>query len=109
MDRPQLAFPVQFTSDGTGLVMVEQDFEDDVASCIGTILSWPLGTHPSNPTFGLPDESFLQGGARLAEIKQAILSNEPRAADLGVMQDDAQLAAYISQITVGFDVKALTQ
>lgn len=103
MDRAHLAWPVQFGP--TGFLTVEQDTEDDVASCIGVICSWPLGEHPTDPSFGLPDEAFLQGGADLAEIKAAILQSEPRAADLAVMQDDAALAAFLSSVNVSFTVR----
>jgi phage baseplate assembly protein W len=102
-DRPHLSWPITFSP--TGFVTVEQDTADDVASCIATILSWPLGTHPSDPNFGVPDESFLQGGASLAEIKQAILQSEPRADQLTIMQDDTALAAFLSSINVSFTVR----
>lgn len=103
MIRPHLAWPIEFS--GTSFNMVEQDSADDVASCIGTIVSWPLGTHPSDPDFGVAEQAFLQGGADLAEIKQAILENEPRAANLDVMQDDGALAAFLSSVNVSFTVR----
>ncbi len=109
VDRAQLVWPVSFTPDGTGLTMVEQDSDDDVASCMATILLYPLGGHPSDPNFGVADQAFLQGGANLAEIKAAIVQSEPRAADLGVMQDDSQLATWVAAVTIGFTARALTE
>lgn len=106
MLRPHLAWPVSFGPNG--YVTVEQDSEDDVASCIGTIVSWPLGTHPSDPNFGIPDQFGLQGGASLEEIRQAIVQSEPRAADLSVVQDDSQLAAMLASVNVTFTVREQT-
>lgn len=100
MDRPQITYPVAFAP--TGFVSAEQGSDDDVGSSIATVVLWPLGTRPLNPDFGMPDESFLAGGADLEEIRAAIVANEPRAASLEIVQDDAQLANFLSSVRIGF-------
>lgn len=96
----QIVWPFQL--DHTGHVLVApQDSDADIASCLATILLWPLGTHDLNPDFGVPEEAFLQGGPDLDEIRQALKVNESRADEI-VTMDDPTLAGFVANVTVGF-------
>lgn len=100
-DRPHIAWPVRLAANGQ-ILCVEQDSDDDLASCIATCLLWPLGTRNLNPDFGIRDPLFRQGGPDLDEIRQQLLLNEPRA-ETTVTLDDPTLTGFIARVTVGFN------
>ncbi len=96
----QIVWPFQLDPSGHVLV-APQDSDADIASCMATIILWPLGTHDLNPDFGTPEEAFLQNGPDLGEIRYALKSNEPRA-DTRVTLDDSQLTGFVGSVRVGF-------
>lgn len=99
--REHLAFPLRLGPGGF-LVTVDQDSDAEIAGCMATILLWPQGTRELDPEFGLPDQSFLDGGADLDEIREALLTQEPRAIE-SVVQDDRELANFVSAVRVTWD------
>ena len=96
----QIVWPFQLTISGEVLT-APQNSDADIASCMATIILWPLGTHDLNPEFGTPEEAFLQGGPDLGEIRQALQTNEPRAEET-VTLDDPTLAGFVANVRVGF-------
>ena len=98
-DRPHFSWPFQLA--GNQIAVAEQDSDLEVATCIASILSWPLGTRPDKPTFGVQEIDFAQGGPDLPSILRAVQANEPRAqttVGLDSLTDD--LAAIVR---VNFD------
>ncbi len=98
--RPHIAWPIQLDSNNQ-LLTCEQGSDQDIASCMATILCWPLGARDLDPEFGITTPLFRQGGADLDEIKQQLLLREPRAAT--TIADEQALTGLVEQVRVGFD------
>lgn len=73
---PHLKIPLVLA--GTKLAQVEQDEIDDVAQCVATIVSTPLGWSDELPQMGLTDQAFYEGGADVQEIQGQLDEHEPR-------------------------------
>lgn len=80
---------------------VEQGSDQEIAACMAVVLSWPLGTREGNPDFGVDEQAFLNDGASLDEIRQALDVNEPRALT-EITADDTQLGQFLEQVRVGY-------
>ncbi len=93
-------WPLRIGSDGL-IVTALQDSDAEIESCMAVILSWPLGARETDEEFGIDDQVGLQDGADLNEIRTALEVYEPRATD-AVTQDDAALAQFVSDVTVGW-------
>lgn len=74
---PHFAFP--FLIVNGSVVVNEQDSTDDVLACVALIASFPIGSRVEKPAFGVPDQTFAQGGADAAVVAAAINRWEPRA------------------------------
>jgi hypothetical protein len=101
VDRAHIAWPFQLDRNGH-ILTVEQDSDQDVASCIATCVLWPLGTRRLNLQFGISNPLFRQGGPDLDEIRTQLMLNDSRAVDI-VELDDQQLTDFLATVTVGFD------
>ena len=77
---PHLKLPLALV--GSKLSQVEQDSVDDIAQCIATIVSTPLGFSDEIPQMGLTMQEFYEGGADVQEIQQQLDTHEPRWSDL---------------------------
>lgn len=99
-ERPHIAFPPRLTSGGR-LAVNEQDSDEDVASGIAVILSWPRGTRRGKPDFGVPPPLFEQ--AELSELRDAVMANEPRAATIDPELLDTTMRRGIESIRFGFN------
>ena len=84
MAIPHLSLPLRLV-DGQ-FATVEQDTVEDILQCVRVVLTTPEGFREELPDFGLPDQTFLQGGADTAVIEETIAEWEPRA--------DAQVYAF---------------
>lgn len=94
---PHFAVPFQFAN---GVAAVnEQDSADDIEACVLAIASYTLGSRIEKPDFGVPDQTFRQGGVDGATLAAAITRWEPRA-DATVDVDNSYLANRISSATV---------
>jgi phage baseplate assembly protein W len=94
---PHLAFPIRRGPNGH-LAEVEQDSLDEIATCIVTILSYPLGSLPLEPTFGTA-EQFT--GASIPELRTALAEWEPRVGvEVEVTDRDLQRFIDYVQVTV---------
>lgn len=94
------SFPFRLAADGT-VATCQQEDDNEIESSMATTILWPAGTRQLNPDFGTPDQAFLNGGADLDEIRNALMINEPRATE-AITQDDSQLAQFVSAVTVGW-------
>ena len=95
-----LTWPLTVGDSGL-LVTAPQNSDMEIASCMAVVLLWPQGTRDTDPEFGIADQVGLQGGASLAELRTALARYEPRAAET-LTQDDAALAQFASNVTVGW-------
>lgn len=101
-ERPHLAFPVQLSSSGQ-LLVNEQGSDEEVEDCIAVILTWPQGTREGFETFGTPPQLFASGGPDLAEIRDAVVEDEPRAADVRDELIRRSIRKGVGEVIVGFD------
>lgn len=94
---PHLALPFRVV--GGQAIVNEQDTIDDVAACVEAVLRYPQGSRVEKPGFGLPDQTFAQGGADPAAVAATVARWEPRA-----QTDVAEsLEGLVSRVTVNID------
>jgi len=82
-----------------GFRTVAQDTPDDIANCCAAVLSYPLGSRPERPDFGVVEQSFHENGPDVLEIRQALQAWEPRA-HTTVEVSDADLLALSARVRV---------
>ena len=93
----KLAFPLTFVGGRAQTVPVNSNA--DVQQKVEIILRTPLGTRLERPTFGVPDQTFVQGGAEAQPFIDAIDRDEPRAR-FTAAADGSDLQDMISRIVV---------
>lgn len=98
--REHFAWPFQVTSQGT-VATVEQDTDEEIETAMAIILSWPQGTRPSDPMFGVDEQAFLAGGPDLGELRAAITAYEPRAL-ARILDSDETLTQFVATVRVGY-------
>lgn len=74
---PKLAVP--FRVIGGRPQTVEQDSTEEIANCVWAVLTTPLGSREIDPSFGIPEQVFQQGGVDVDDLRSAIEEQEPRA------------------------------
>lgn len=75
---PHFSFPFRRDVHGRTCV-VEQDSDDEVLDCVLVLLSTEEGSRQEVPDYGLPDQTFRQGGVDLALVSNVLQRWEPRA------------------------------
>ena len=81
---PHLALPFRIV-DGRAAV-TEQDTFEEIRDCVQAIIRTPRGFRLELPDFGVPDQTFHEGGADADEIAAALDRWEPR-----VVVDDVRV------------------
>lgn len=62
-----------------GFRTVAQDSDDDIVGCCAAVLSYPTGSRPERPDFGVTEQAFHENGPNVVEIRSALAAWEPRA------------------------------
>lgn len=73
-----LTWPLRVAADGS-LASTEQASDEDVASCVRCILSYPQGWRFDNPDFGRAQLTFEQNGVDVTDLTREVLQFEPLA------------------------------
>lgn len=94
---PHFSMPLRFV-DGAAAV-VDQDDIAEIADCVANIARYEVGSRPEMPTFGVPDQTFTEGGADPAVVAAAVAVWEPRA-QLAASASSTSLEQFVSEITV---------
>lgn len=102
-DTPHLEVPLRFAGDK--MAVVEQDSDAEIIQCVQATLSYRPGERLDDDEFGLREQAFIQNGADLDEIRQAITRWEPRA-DFELEYDDSQLAQMIETVSINMNVRS---
>lgn len=78
---PHFVIPFHFHDHGHGVQahVVDQDTNDEIFVCVEAIARFPLGFRIEKTDFGMPDQTFTEGGVDEEEIRVSILNQEPRA------------------------------
>ena len=95
---PHFSLPLRII-DGRAQVN-EQDSFDDIRDCVEAVVRCPLGYRPEAPTFGVRDQTFVEGAPDARVVEEAGARWEPRALT------DAEAAvvdAVVARITVGIE------
>lgn len=92
-------FSLPFRIVGTAAAVNEQDSRLEIRDCVAAVVRTRQGTRIELPAFGVPDETFTEGGADAPAILAAVERWEPRAA-AAAAADNSSLAHYVSQIDV---------
>jgi hypothetical protein len=77
--NPHIAFPFRLNASGTGVIVTEQDSDDDIMDCVEVLLSTELGEREEVPSYGMEDPAFRLGGIDEDRILDVIARWEPRA------------------------------
>jgi hypothetical protein len=75
---PHLAWPIRFTDTGQ-YVTVQQDTDDEVAQCVGVLVSYLRGFRIERPDFGIFDPTFNVQPIDTSDIGKACAIFEARA------------------------------
>lgn len=97
VEIPHFALPFRFV--GGHAAVNEQDSVDDVEACVLAVASYPVGSRIEKPEFGVPDQTFRQGGVDVTALEAAVNRWEPRAS-AAVIADNSGLADRIGRATV---------
>src|SRR4051812_42413060 len=93
-------FALPFTLASTGdFSVVEQNSDHEIEAAIEVVLRSRIGTRDDAPGFGINDQTFLQGGADLEALRDALATLEPRAERL-ISRDPALLAAIVDRVQI---------
>jgi phage baseplate assembly protein W len=79
---PHLAIPFRVTASGSAAV-VDQDSFEEIAQCVGVLMSTTAGERIELPDYGIPNPVFqAESEVDTAELAMAIQKWEPRATAL---------------------------
>jgi hypothetical protein len=76
-DNPEFVLPFELTPDGAAVL--EQGSYEEIQQCVYALMRCEPGDLIDNPSFGVPSQLFLKGGADLDAIETAIVEQESRA------------------------------
>ena len=102
---PHFALPFRIEDQGFGTTarVLEQDTADEIFDCVKAVVAYKPGDRIEKPDFGMPDQTFSEGGVDVDEVTQAVLHWEPRA-ELLIQSQPDRLDEMISNTRV--DVRA---
>jgi phage baseplate assembly protein W len=81
---------------------VEQDSDDDIMGCVEAVCRTQIGQRIEVPEFGLPDQTFAEGGPDPTMVERAVETWEERcAAEVAVEVDGTDMTKY--HLTVDVD------
>lgn len=100
-DTPEFLLPFQFLPFG-GAEEIEQGSDTEKQQSVYAILAYQPGQRTDLPNFGLPDQSFLEGGADLNQIEAIITEWDPRVRE-SISRDPNWLLTTIDTISARID------
>lgn len=89
-------FSLPFRIVGAAAAVSEQDSVEEIVDCVQAIARCPQGHRVELPDFGVPDQTFRQGGADTTLVQAALARWEPRASAIAT----AEVEAAVSRVTV---------
>ena len=98
---PNIKIPLEIR--GGKFVTLEQDSPEEIMQCAKTVVSTEVGTRTGNLEFGVPDQTFRQGGPDPAAVRAALDRWEPRANAIVETEPDA-LNELVNYVNVGVAV-----
>lgn len=100
-NTPELELPFTFFAGG-GCAEIEQDSDAEIQQAVWCVLAYQVGQRADKPDFGLPDQTFVEGGADLNQIAEVIAEWEPRAVEI-ITRDPSWLTTMIDRVSVRQD------
>ncbi len=94
---PHFSMPFRFVAGAA--VVVEQDTIAEIGDCVANICRYQPGDRPEKPTFGVPDQAFIEGGADAQLVAATVSRWEPRAS-LAAQADGSQLEELVSAVAL---------
>jgi hypothetical protein len=83
-DVPHLSLPVRIS--GGAFAWHQQDTVEELATNVGVIVSFPVGSRLEDPEFGIDDPEFREIPANWDDVQDAVAAYEPRA-EMQIEQD----------------------
>lgn len=99
LDIPHFDLPFRFGLGGSA-VCVEQDSVDNVENCVEALFRTEVGQRLEMPEYGIPDQTFTEGGPDPTALATAIDKWEPRAASTLTVTNPDSTDANSFKVTV---------
>lgn len=99
---PHFTHPFRFynaSSVSLTVATAEQDSEEEILTCVESILRYPIGYRNEKPQFGLSDPTFTEGRIDPVEIEETIGRWEPRAT-LDIAESLDEVDSLIARIRI---------
>lgn len=90
-------FRIPFQVIGGTIATVEQDSDEDILTCVETVLRTPAGSRIEQPDFGVEELAFQTGQDIETECLAAIEECEPRAEAI----PEATITNMIANVQIG--------
>lgn len=98
-DIPHFKTPFQIL--GNQVATVEQDSDDDILTCVETLLRTPVDSRLEHPEYGVEDTAFTTSPETIEnEIRESVNEWEPRAEAL----PEATITNQIATVRTGVNV-----
>lgn len=95
---PEFLLPFQFLPGGSA-IEIEQGSDTEIQQRVWCVLAYQLGQRADLPTFGLPEQTFIEGGANLDQIAEVITTWVPEATEL-ISRDPNWIQSAIDTVTI---------
>lgn len=105
-DTPHFDIPFRFAPGGGPALVQEQDEFEEVRNSVIAVLSTEEGTRLDVPDFGIPPQTFREGGVNTNAILAALRRWEPRAEVILGVDEIVKMAQTIHVSTLRSDIDA---
>lgn len=105
-ETPAFAMPFRLNPAGTEPVVVAEDSEEEVRSCVEVLIRTPLGFFEEAPELGAQPEPFEEGGPDMDEIQSAVAQWEGERADALIEAKPSFLDDLVYNINVEARVRS---
>jgi phage baseplate assembly protein W len=96
---PHLALPLQVI--GPSYATVQQDTVDELATTVGVVCAFPLGSRLERPEFGVQAPALQDEPLDLADVERAVTTWEPRASISVTERPGPDALSSVIQVSVG--------
>lgn len=105
-DTPAFAMPFRLNPAGTEPVVLAEDSEEEVRSCVEVLIRTPLGFFEEAPELGASPNPFEEGGPDMDEIQSAVSQWEGARADALIETRPDLLDDLVSNINIEARVRS---
>ena len=94
---PHFNWPFRLAANGASIRTVDSESDQDIDNSVMVLLSTHLGERLDNPDYGVEEQVFIEGGADLQHLSEAIARWEPR---VQIDVDSVEFADMVESIRI---------